>query len=248
MRVQVVCVDGKVFSLEFPGENPVTVSGMRGEMERVLGAPCGDCSFFWRGQLVTRATRIAGDDEVVVSMIRKSEFPLKAFPGSDLALSVDRLRFPERPNYEDIPTVEVPRFMRCTRESSQIQAMASDLARSFCESEMPTGVDYSERDVRIRNRRRITSRNATAEEEQTGEEEEPSEEEDLDAILELRDSFEENLSQEHEEMVDRLAELGFDRNFVTPILFMCQGDEVRTREFLTDALQVMEQAQVEFPL
>jgi hypothetical protein len=70
------------------------------------------------------------------------------------------------------------------------------------------------------------------------EEEEHNEEEDIEGILELRDSFEENLSPEHEAAVDRLVGLGYDRIFVTPIMFMCQGNEQAAWEFLLRARDV----------
>jgi hypothetical protein len=66
-----------------------------------------------------------------------------------------------------------------------------------------------------------------------------NEEEDIGAIIESRDAFEENLSPEHEEIVARLMALGFDRNMVTPVMFMAQGDEAVAREFLVRALESM---------
>lgn len=238
MRVDVVSLDGRTMPLEFPNEGPVTLTALKTQLSRAYSVDSDNCSLFFGGKLVTRATRITPQNNLTVYLIEKTIFPQKAYPGSDLSFPVDRLRFAVGPDFEDIPTADVPTFMRCTRENSQIQEMASEMARAFCNSGTPPQVEYPDRGAPLRNRRRITACNAAAEEEQTGEEE-ASEEEDLDAILELRDSFEENLSPEHEEMVERLATLGFDRNFITPILFMSQGDEVRTREFLTNALQLM---------
>jgi hypothetical protein len=55
-------------------------------------------------------------------------------------------------------------------------------------------------------------------------EEEDATDEEEEAMFELRDSFEENMSPEHQAAVERLVQLGYDRAFVTPILFICHGD------------------------
>jgi hypothetical protein len=80
-----------------------------------------------------------------------------------------------------------------------------------------------------------TTEEETDDEEFVGEEEE----EDVDAIVEMRDGFEENLSPGDDETIAKLMGLGFDRNIVTPVLFMCQGDEQMATHILTQILASM---------
>jgi hypothetical protein len=60
----------------------------------------------------------------------------------------------------------------------------------------------------------MSGRPSPTREEPDEEEEEQDDDGDIDALIELRDNFKENLSRDHEDTLNRLVSLGFDRAFV----------------------------------
>ncbi|OHT08281.1 hypothetical protein TRFO_04883 [Tritrichomonas foetus] len=59
--------------------------------------------------------------------------------------------------------------------------------------------------------------------------------EDIDEIMEMKECYEENMTEEQQASVDKLVALGFDKNLVTPLLFML-GDEEKTMQFLQKSI------------
>ncbi|KAK8860536.1 hypothetical protein M9Y10_012201 [Tritrichomonas musculus] len=97
------------------------------------------------------------------------------------------------------------------------------------------------------SRRHLFESNAHPEEEEKDNEdafeEYDDEEEDLaegiDEIMEMKENYEESMTPEIEQSVERLTKLGFDRNLVTPLLFML-GDEEKTMQFLQKTFDAMQ--------
>lgn len=100
---------------------------------------------------------------------------------------------------------------------------------------------------KMSSRRHLFESNAHPEEEEKDNEdafeEYDDEEEDLaegiDEIMEMKENYEESMTPEIEQSVERLTKLGFDRNLVTPLLFML-GDEEKTMQFLQKAFDAMQ--------
>lgn len=103
----------------------------------------------------------------------------------------------------------------------------------------PSLRDKSKKKKKRYNRRHLFETNSHPEEEEKdnddafeeydGEEEEFAE--GIDEIMEMKENYEESMTPEIEQSVERLMKLGFDRNLVTPLLFML-GDEEKTMQFL----------------
>lgn len=240
MKVRVLGVQDS--SMLITVNPPVTLSSLKAKIEHHGIASVSEYALFRKQRLIARRDMLIpedGSDEIVVTLVNKSDFPVKAFPMSDFSLALDRHRFARKPISEDFPDIDVPPFMRRTRDGAHMRDMIGDIAGSLNDVSITPQPERTESRQNRRLRDFGSLVQTTPEEEQIGEEEEEMYKEDDDAIMELRDSFEENLSVNDERVIEELSHLGFDRSFITPILFMCQGDEVVTRELLERALEQM---------
>jgi hypothetical protein len=241
MRVLVYSPGSDTIELLLPSGIPCTLDTIRTYLSAKIRLNTHNSLFFHHSCLVTRTTILTAPPEtncLSITHIDKSTFPEKSFPRADFSFAIDHPLF--RSGTNDFPEAEVPSYIRSTRPRANVQDLVEDVARYLSGPLSgvipPPQYDYREPDPPRRSRFRPNRMDITGEE--LDEEEEKNEEEDVDGIIEMRDSFEENLSPENEAAVDRLTALGFDRNFVTPVLFMCHGDERVAAEFLTRAREV----------
>jgi hypothetical protein len=241
MKVVVLSPDIDAIELHLPAGIPCTLETIREHLNPHLPLTPFNSLFFHDCEQLTRSTIITpnpNDDFVTVSYIDKSKFPEKFFPRADYSFPVDHPLFRTATN--DFPDADAPSFIRAGRQRVQPHDLVEDVARHLS-GPFPGLIPMPQFDYRDPEPRRSRFRGARIDltVEELDEEEEQNEEEDVEGILEMRDSFEENLSPELEATVDRLMALGFDRNFVTPILFMCHGDERFATEFLSRARDVV---------
>lgn len=128
----------------------------------------------------------------------------------------------------------------------QSQTPQPSTPTSHVASFKPPGA-VTKRKHKTSSRRHLFESNAHPEEEEKDNEdafeEYDDEEEDLaegiDEIMEMKENYEESMTPEIEQSVERLTKLGFDRNLVTPLLFML-GDEEKTMQFLQKTFDAMQ--------
>jgi hypothetical protein len=179
-----------------------------------------------------------------VARIDRTKYPEKSFPAADYSFGFDQLRFSDHPPVENFPLAGDQSFLpsepsRNPRFREMISDFAQQLSGPFPGLVASSPYDYGDPDVWNSLRRATLKMPDTTEEETDNERWTGEEEENVDAVVEMRDAFEENLSEEHQAAIARLMELGFDKDMVTPVMFMCQGDEKQARLILTETLRSM---------
>jgi hypothetical protein len=220
----IISPDGSSFEVRLDG--PCTLDRLRAEIPLAPGSlyPL----FFHSGSTLTRTSEISGEN-LSLTCISLSDFPEKSFPASDYSVDLDRLRFEDHKPADDFPDSEAPPFLRGNQPERVESVPGSTHPFTF----LP-GLG---RESNPRSPRR--SYRISMSEEEDGEDPVDPGYGRIDAVLEERDNFQEALSPHDEEVVRSLAQLGFDRAIVTPLLFIADGDESTTRGLLDAALASM---------
>jgi hypothetical protein len=174
---------------------------------------------------------------LTVTRVDRTKYPEKSFPGGDFAYRFDQAPFADHLLPDDFPVAIDQSHPRTRHNNARVRDLVNDVSRHLTG---PLGdlipfvpPDYQEPD------RRAFFRFPNTEEEDANSDGGHGEEEDFGQIYESREAFEENMSPEHEEIVARLMALGFDRNMITPVMLMSQGNEAVAREFLVRAIESM---------
>jgi hypothetical protein len=241
VQVRVLTPAGEAVEFPLPGSR-VTLDSVRAELCKHLKGATPYPLLLRNGSIFGRDIVLETSDDVTFTLISKSDFPEKGFARADYAFTIDDLRFPCHPSVEDFPDTELPGQAR-TNRNERVRAVVADITQRVFGSNtfrsIASDFDFSNANldyypyVQVRRRRRARCISA---EEEDGDPGAGSEEEDVETVMEMRDDFEVSLSPEHEAMVTRLADLGFDRSLVTPLLFLMQGNENLTRSLMEAVL------------
>jgi hypothetical protein len=241
MQVRVVSPDARD-ALTIDVDSECTLGLIRQKLQEQINFDPFAVAFFHSRRLITLSTTLPPSDGATIAQIVRARYPGKSFPVADYSLPLDFPFGRTQPSAGDFPESWIPPYLARSQGVEHTEEIVNDLADHLADPiarfvSMPQ-YEYREPEATARMRRAGLFRiNLTKEE--LDEEEETNEEEDVDAFIELRDNFEEDLSPEHGAVIDRLDALGFDRMLVTPILFMSQGDERVATEFLMKALEAM---------
>jgi hypothetical protein len=241
MHVRVVSPEARD-ALAIEVDSECTLDVIRRKLQEQITLDPFGVTFFHAHRLITRATRLPPSDAITIAKIVRARYPEKSFPVADYALPLDFPLARTRPSVSDFPESGMPPYMTRSQDVDNTHEIVNDLVGHLANPlagliPIPQ-YEYREPAPTARMRRPALWR-VNLMKEELDEEEESNEEEEVEALIEMRDNFEEDVSPEREAILDRLEALGFDRAFVSPVLFMAQGDERAATEFLTKALESM---------
>ena len=252
--------------IEFDIENDIVTFDLLRQtlIERFNFSNLTNYTFYHDKNLITRSTKFTESslDEnktIVIVYISKSQFPDLTFPKSDFEFPVDfsilnsnETPFPPNacPKYYHNSNTGISSFVEdAIEQAASVPFLFQIVNHALQDLDFATNINANnERAARNNSRLNLFNANVHPEEEQTLEDGDENEDEayddeedfadDIDEIMEMKENYEENMTDEQKKCVDKFVDMGFDKNLVTPLLFMI-GDEEKTMQFLQKAFDEM---------